>query len=249
MNKTYNVLFLIFMIIILCLYLSNTIENFDGMETVPAIMLMRHGKEFDNISQIPAGGNKTYKFLNNSIELTHDQQTISTNVCYGIPAIEALYNKIKTKIEGKYKPIDTIITINPFSSGNDAPTKNPFLTAYHFAKGDADDTIQFVQLFDSKDKNYGRDGYNNINILPDTLEDYIKSTQMSVLVIVTRDTLWGDGNQGLVNPDQNRLLSLYKKYYNTKSVVYPYKAQTVHVFSGVKNSGKLDIFEFLVPNC
>lgn len=240
------------MIIILSLYLSNDIEYFyDGndIQTVPAIMLMRHGKEFDKISDIPAGGNKIYKFLNNSIELTHDQQTISTTECYGIPAIETLYNKIKTKIEGKYKPIDTIITINPFSSENDAPTKNPFLTAYHFAKGDTDDTIEFVQLFDSKDKKYGKDGYNNINILPDTLDEYIKTTEKSVLVIVTRDTLWGDSNQGFVNPDQNRLLTLYKKYYNTKSVIYPNKAQTVHVFSGVKGNGNLEIFQFLVQNC
>jgi hypothetical protein len=225
---------------------SQSIEKRWNDTTVPAIMLMRHGKEFDSIKDIPPNiVDKTYNFLDNLVELTHDEQTLDTTKCYGIPHIENLYNRLKDKIKDKYKPIDTIITINPKSLGYDAPTKNPFLTAYHFVKGaSSDNIIKVGKLFDSKDVKYGKDGYNNINILPETLDDYIKITGNSVLVIVTRDTLWGDGNQPLSTPDENRLLNLYKKYYKTKSVIYPYKAQILHVFSGIKGSGELDILDF-----
>jgi hypothetical protein len=238
-----------------CSQKSEKLNDYTQDASVPAIFLMRHGKEFDNISDIPPSNDQTYNVLDVSVNLKHEEQTLNTTVCYGIPAIKNIYRRLKTEMGDNYRPIDTIITINPKSSGNESPTKNPFLTAYYFiegdlSEGDSDLSIKRLQLFDSKDPKYGRDGYNNISILPDTLDTYIKNSGNSILVIVTRDTLWGNSDQGTVNPDTNRLLSLYKTYYKTvDDPVYPYKAQTVHVFSGDKSDGKLDIFEFLVGGC
>ena len=251
-----NIIFLLVGIIILCIYINNnTIENYTN-QSIPAIIIMRHAEE-ETIG--PSGSFKDYPYPTSSptskLQLASERATLSHTKLFGIDSVKTLYERLSSKLEGKYKPIDTIITIDPNSTGN--PTSNPFLTAYYYVYGESGDNtytadnksiinktpVKNMILFNSKDPSYGADGFKNPAILPEKLKAHINGTKNSVLVIGTRDTLWC-AKGGLVDkPESGRLLDVYQKSFNTGVPTYPLKAETVNIFYNDNGTGKLDAFK------
>lgn len=276
-----NIQILIFCLVVLIIYLySNNIEYFqdtedtDDTNLIPAIIFMRHGKEIDvkpttdpkNIEP-----KRTYNFNTGNITLEHRQQTLdpypktvpeplTTEVGksrdYGIKDAKTLYKRLNDKIKNKYRPIDTIITIDPTPKTPNNPTANPFLTAYYYVYGESGDTpplknisdVKIFKLFDSKEKDSGPDGSNNYVISPDYIETYQSSRGKyanSILIIGTRDTLWGPKDQSKITKD--RLLDKYKDYYDLKlkytstpgenNVFEPLKGRTAFIISGQEGNG------------
>ena len=256
MSKKFKLKFLCISIIflLLALYTNKYVENFSN-EEVPGIIFMRHGKEIKGTAGKP---DKTYQFGDYTRKLESKQQTLDPNDPYGIKGAKLLFNKLNSKIKGKYKPVDTIITIDTNPNNNNWPTANPFLTAYYYIEGDKDKTIKNFKLIDSKAPTSGEDGCDVKDIQPNELLDHINKTNGSVLVIGTRDTLWGPAPPSGVDPntipaDHSRLLYKYRKFFKTdennppEKPKFPEKEQTVHIFSGVEGKGKLDKFEIIQP--
>lgn len=238
--------------LLVALFTNNYVENFSN--EVPAIIFMRHGKEIKGTAGKP---DKTYEFGNYTRTLKSTQQTLDPDDPYGIKGAKLLFNKLNSKIQGKYKPIDTIITIDTEPNGNNYPTANPFLTAYYYLEGDTNKTIKNFKLIDSKAPTSGVDGCDVKEIQPKELFDITK-TNGSVLVIGTRDTLWGNAPPPNVDPntisaDHSRLLYKYRKFFNTdqnnppEMPKFPEKEKTVHIFSGEEGKGKLEKIEINQP--
>jgi hypothetical protein len=242
-----KILCVICMICVICVLIHlyiNSINYIEKLDTeVPGIIFLRHGEELDNG---PIGlPDRTYIFGNYSRTLPSSQQTLNPTDNHGIVGAKKLYSNLNTLIRGKYKPIDTIITIDPNSDSknNIGPTKNPFLTAYYYIYSDSGDTnnpvnntsVKNFKLIDSKTIGDNCDGCNVADIQPSQLYSY---TNGSVLIIATRDTLWGSKD---VSTSNTRLLSKYQSN-TTIAPIYPQKEQTVHIFSGTENNRKLEIF-------
>lgn len=243
----FSIIFLLF-----ALFTNNYVENFSN--EVPAIIFMRHGKEIKGTAGKP---DKTYQFGNYTRTLKSTQQTLDPNDPYGIKGATLLFDKLQSKLKGKYKQIDTIITIDTNPNNNNWPTANPFLTAYYYLEGDKDKTIKNFKLIDSKAPTSGEDGCDVKDIQPKELFDMTK-TNGSVLVIGTRDTLWGPAPPPNVDPntipaDHSRLLYKYRKFFNTdknnppEKPTFPEKAKTVHIFSGEEGKGTLEKMDINQP--
>jgi len=269
MYKNIKLYVIIIIILFVILYTNKNVENYIDAP-IPAIIFMRHGEEYSmkGLDVPDVKPTKIYPFANKDIELTSKDQTLAywdkTKVPlpdpllpkpYGVKDTQKLYERLKTKLGTKYADIDTIITINPEKSNGKYPTKNPFLTAYYYVYGESGDNIDpsdiinktdvtKFKLIDSKDPNAGIDGCDIDEIQPEKLDKYIHSTGKSVLVIVTRDTIWGKANTPTM--DKSRLLYKYQNYYNLKYTtppVLPAKARTVYVISGQKGNGTFKLLD------
>jgi len=243
---------LLFCLILLIVYVQTNTEPFT--EQVPAIILMRHGEE---LSKGPPGPDREYKFKDPvqddvdhvlSIKLSSDRQTLNPTADYGIKDAKTLLKRLQSKMS-KYKPIDTIFTINPLPTNNDYPTTNPFLTAYYVIYGESGDTPTpqslsniKVTLFDSKLPNVGKDGCKNPDISPENIYKYINNTKNSVLIIGTRDTIWGPA--GSSTPSTDALISQYLTSAEMKNAVLPAKARTAFVISG-PDKNKLEVLDIV----
>ena len=266
MNKLY---ILIFCLIALCIFLNSTIENYTDTP-IPAIILMRHGEEYsmkgNDIPQNKPTKDYPFKDDNNTstddiITLSSNEQTLSYSKPYGVPGAKTLFQRLKSKLSPKYANITKIITISPEKSNGQYPTKNPFLTAYYYTYGENGEftdlskiknisDVKEFELIDSKANGAGSDGQNSPTIQPSELVKYINDHKTSVLVIGTRDTIWGPS--GTNDPATDSLLYKFKQMFklNLKEAgnvaVLPSKGQTAYVLSELNGtSGTFKILEVI----
>jgi len=270
-----NIPILICLILLIIYLYTNHVEHFtEETDLIPAIIFMRHGKEIDvkaTTDPKNVDPKKSYKFNTGTITLEHKQQTLDPYPKtdpepltienkprdYGIKDAKTLYKRLNDKIKDKYRPIDTIITIDPTPKTPENPTANPFLTAYYYVYGESGDTsdlknisdVKIFKLFDSKAKDAGPDGCDNYVISPDYLQTFQNSrckNADSILIIATRDTLWGPKDQTKIT--KGRLLDKYKDYYNLQlkykstagedNVFEPLKGRTAFIISGQEGNGR-----------